>query len=194
MVDAVLNGSPVRTERLLLRCWQPSDASLLKTALDSSLDHLRPWMSWAIHEPSDLAAIAARLADFRSKFIAGTNWGYGIFDPAETEVLGSAGLHPRIQPGALEIGYWLRADMTGKGLATEAVWALTGVGFNTFHANQIEIHCDPNNIRSLRVPQRLHYLHIETRIQDSVTPTGAPRDTMIWSLKAAEYAAIESAP
>ena len=34
-----------------MRCWEPRDAPLLKEAVDSSLDHLRPWMPWAHDEP-----------------------------------------------------------------------------------------------------------------------------------------------
>jgi hypothetical protein len=30
------------------------DAPLLKTAIDASLEHLRPWMLWAQHESEDL--------------------------------------------------------------------------------------------------------------------------------------------
>ena len=51
------NGVPpyrIETERLVLRCWDPRDAPLLKDAIDSSLDHLRPWMPWAREEPKPL--------------------------------------------------------------------------------------------------------------------------------------------
>jgi RimJ/RimL family protein N-acetyltransferase len=34
----------IETERMVLRCWDPADAGLLKEAIDASLDHLRPWM------------------------------------------------------------------------------------------------------------------------------------------------------
>jgi hypothetical protein len=34
----------IETERLVVRCWEPRDAPLLKEAVDASLDHLRPWM------------------------------------------------------------------------------------------------------------------------------------------------------
>ncbi len=50
---------------------------------------------------------------------------YGIFDSNETVVLGGSGLHTRIGPGALEIGYWVQADHIGKGYATEVCAALT---------------------------------------------------------------------
>jgi hypothetical protein len=34
----------IHTHRLVLRCWQPTDAPLLKAAIDVNLEHLRPWM------------------------------------------------------------------------------------------------------------------------------------------------------
>jgi RimJ/RimL family protein N-acetyltransferase len=49
----------IHTRRLVLRCWQPEDAPLLKAAADSSLDHLRPWMPWAHQEPTNIEAKVA---------------------------------------------------------------------------------------------------------------------------------------
>jgi hypothetical protein len=34
----------IHTKRLIIRCWRPKDAPLLKLAIDESLDHLRQWM------------------------------------------------------------------------------------------------------------------------------------------------------
>ena len=52
-----MNDPPYRivTERLVVRCWEPRDAPLLKEAVDSSLDDLRPWMPWAYDEPQTVA-------------------------------------------------------------------------------------------------------------------------------------------
>jgi len=50
----------VRTERLVLRCWEAADAPLLKDAIDTSLEHLRVWMPWAWQEPSELAVVVDR--------------------------------------------------------------------------------------------------------------------------------------
>jgi len=41
----------IETERLVIRCYEPRDAPLLKEAIDSSLEHLQPWMPWALDEP-----------------------------------------------------------------------------------------------------------------------------------------------
>ena len=36
----------IETERLVIRCYEPGDASKLHEAIIRSLDHLRPWLPW----------------------------------------------------------------------------------------------------------------------------------------------------
>jgi RimJ/RimL family protein N-acetyltransferase len=147
----------IATDRLVLRCWDPADAALLKEAIDSSLDHLRPWMPWAEAEPTTLAQKADLLRTFAGQFALGEDAVYGIFDAAGERVLGGTGLHPRIGDAAREIGYWIRADAIGRGLASESTAALTRVGFEVDGLERIEIHCDPANVRSAAVPRKLGY-------------------------------------
>jgi RimJ/RimL family protein N-acetyltransferase len=135
-----------------MRCWEPADALLLKAAIDASLDHLRPWMPWAQHEPEELEAKIERLRRYRGNFDLGQDFVYGVFDRDETQVLGSSGLHTRVGKGAREIGYWIHADHVNQGLATETSAALTRVAFEVDVVGRVEIHCDPANERSAAVP------------------------------------------
>jgi RimJ/RimL family protein N-acetyltransferase len=170
------------TERLVIRCWNPADAGLLKKAIDASLDHLRPWMPWAIHEPEPVADKVARLRHFRSLFDADEDYVYGIFDADEREVVGGTGLHLRHGPAAREIGYWLRADLEGRGLMTETVAALTRVAFEVDRIRWVEIRCDPANVRSAAVPRRLGFAHEATLALRTETGEGAPRDVMVFTM------------
>ena len=179
----------IRTARLLIRCKRAADAPLLKRAVDSSLDHLRAWMPWAMYEPSELWVIEERIARFQREFVSGVDRSYGIFNAEETEILGGIGLHPGEFPGTLELGYWLRADQTGQGLATEAAAALTRAAFAELGAKRIEIRCDPKNLRSARIPERLGFRLEKVLIADTLTPSGEPRDTMVWALERETYAA-----
>jgi RimJ/RimL family protein N-acetyltransferase len=147
----------IRTERLVLRCWDPHDAPRLKEAVDSSLDHLRPWMPWAVHEPQPLEQKVRLLRQFRSDFDRGEDFVYGIFDAREAEVVGGSGLHTRVGPEAFEIGYWIRADRIGEGLATETAAALTRVALDVCGAERIEIRVDPSNTRSAAIPRKLGF-------------------------------------
>ena len=177
----------LETERLLIRCWQPDDAVALRAALDPSLDHLRPWLPWAWVEPHTVVQTARRLADFKNGFDEGEEFVYGLFEPDESSVIGGIGLHRRVGLGALEIGYWIRVDRTRRGFATEAVIAVTTAGLALPGVDRIEIHCDPRNAPSRRIPERLGYRLVETRIADKTTHEGEPRDTVVYEVTGAEW-------
>src|SRR5574337_2024039 len=88
------------TPRLVIRCWQPEDAGKLKEAIDSSIEHLRPWLPWAQNEPEPLERKYERIRRWRGNFDLGTEFVYGVFDRAESRVLGGTGLHNRVGPDA----------------------------------------------------------------------------------------------
>jgi RimJ/RimL family protein N-acetyltransferase len=186
LLTAVAHPPPpylVRTERLTLRCWEPRDAALLKDALDTSLDHLRPWMPWAADEPQPLEQKADLLRAFRGRFDLGEDFVYGIFTPDEQEVVGGSGLHTRVGPGALEIGYWLRASREGSGLGREAAAALALVAFRVCRVDRVEIHVDPENARSLGIPRALGFAEEATLRRRLPAGEGqAPRDAVVFAL------------
>jgi RimJ/RimL family protein N-acetyltransferase len=177
----------VETDRLVMRCYQPGDAGMVSKAINQSLDHLRAWMPWAKEFPEDLADTRGRLKSFRDQFYAGEDYTFGIFNKKETELIGSAGLHTRIGPGAREIGYWIHAKHVRKGYAKEAVSALIKTGFDIEKINHIEIHCDLKNRISQKIPQALGFKIKATLKNDRVDASGGPRDTVIWLLQRAEY-------
>jgi RimJ/RimL family protein N-acetyltransferase len=174
------------TARLVIRCYHPADAPLLKEAIDDSLDHLAPWMPWA-QESSSLQTTVSLLRTFRGKFDLGQDFVYGIFSADETRCLGGTGLHTRLGPGVREIGYWIRKDSINQGLATETSAALTRVAFEIDEVARVEIHCDPANVRSAAVPRKLGYTHDAILRQRMLRDDGSARDTMIWSLLKSEY-------
>ena len=73
----------VITDRLVIRCYQPEDAFLLKKSIDSSLDHLRPWMRWTEEEPESIESKIDRLRKCRGQFDLGIDYTFGIFNKDE---------------------------------------------------------------------------------------------------------------
>ena len=177
----------VRTRRLIVRCWDPADAPLLKAAIDVSLDHLRPWMAWATDEPEDLQTKIDRLRQWRGAFDLGKDFVYGVFSPDQSQVLGSSGLHARAGARVREIGYWIHVDHINQGLATEVAAALTRVAFEVDGVIRVEVHCDPMNVRSAAVPRKLGFVHEATLRQRTINADGERRDSMVWTLLAGEY-------
>src|SRR6185437_14870829 len=90
----------IETTRLVIRCWDPSDAGLANEAIDASLDHLRPWMPWAEAEPTTLEQKRQLLTRFAEDFARGDDAVFGIFEPDERRVVGGTGLHPRLDGNA----------------------------------------------------------------------------------------------
>lgn len=179
------------TQRLVLRCWEPRDAALLKDAVDTSIDHLLPWMPWAAHEPQSLEEKVDLLRLFRGNFDLGTDFVYGIFDLDESQAVGGTGLHTRIAPEAYEIGYWIRASRAGEGLGTEATAALTRAAFELTDVERIEIRCDPANDRSRAIPRKLGYT--EEAILRRRLHYPEPRDVVVYSLFREDFAASQAA-
>ena len=187
MSDAAPRAYRIETERLVVRCWDPRDAALVKEAVDSSLDHLRPWLPWAHREPQSIEAKVALLRSFRGRFDLDEDFVYGIFDAEERRVLGGTGLHVRVGAYAREIGYWIRADAERRGYVTEAVAALTRVGFEIDRLEWIEIHCEPANVRSAAVPRRLGYVHEATLRGRARDADDRPRDVDVFTMFADAY-------
>jgi RimJ/RimL family protein N-acetyltransferase len=175
------------TKRLVIRCYNPEDASLLEISIRESLDHLKPWMPWAHNESQEtLQTKIERLRLFRARFDQSQDYIYGIFNPDQSRLLGGTGLHTRIGFGALEIGYWIHKDFVNQGLATETASALTKVGFEINEVSRMEIHCDPGNLRSSAVARKLGYTH-EATLKNHVRFLDGWRDTAIWTLMHDDY-------
>ena len=177
----------IETERLLLRCFEPTDAAAMNAAVEASLEHLRPWMPWAMADVPTFDERVAWLRSQRGAFDLDHDHAYGVFDPGGREVLGASGLHTRAGEGAREIGYWVHVDHIGQGYASELAAALTKVAFEIVGVDRVEIRCDPDNVRSAAVPRKLGYALEATLRRRSTDSLGAPRDTQVFSLFADTY-------
>jgi RimJ/RimL family protein N-acetyltransferase len=130
------------------------------------------------------------LRGFRGRFDLGEDFVYGIFTADEAEVVGGSGLHARVGPEALEIGYWVRASRAGRGFATEAAAALTRVAFAVCRVERVEIRVDPANAASLAVPRKLGFVKEGTLRRRLHGPDGTPvqRDAVVFALLRHELA------
>ena len=180
----------IETERLVIRCYDPArDAPLLKDAVDSSLEHLRPWMPWAVHEPQALEQKVELLRSFRSGFDADENYTFGVFDRDERRLLGGSGLHPRGGPASLEIGYFIRADSLRRGLATEVTAVLARVAIEVSGVARVDVQVDPANEASVGVPRKLGFTLEGTLRRRLPNDGGARRDAMLFTLLTEELPA-----
>jgi len=178
----------IETRRLLLRSWRAADASLLQPVLVANQAHIVNWIPRRVSDPAPVPELATRLDDFRANFFAAREWRYGIFSPDESEVLGEVDLLPRnadvrvpyASADRAEIGYWLRADRTRQGLATEAARAMLDIAADLPALAHVEIRCDARNAASAAVPRRLGFALSSTASDESLVPGESPVTMQIW--------------
>ncbi len=182
----------IETRRLLVRCYNPADASLLAESVAENVEHLRPWMPWVYDEPEPIEAKVQRLKQFRGMFDLGQNFTYGIFNPEDTRLLGGTGLHARIGERQLEIGYWIHKAYVNQGFVTECTAALVKVAFELIHVHRLEIHCDPANLASAAIPRKLGFTH-EGTLRAKTPFLDHWSDSMVWGLLEKEYPGSPSA-
>lgn len=136
---------------VVIRRYAERDAESLDVAIGTSIDHLRPWMDWISHEPVPVEDRRVLIRDWIDAWTDRRNFVMGVF--RGDDVVGSTGLHLRGGPGVIEIGYWVRADETGKGLATRVARALVTAAFDLTDVESVEIHHDAANVASGRVAE-----------------------------------------
>jgi ribosomal-protein-serine acetyltransferase len=177
--------------RLALRRWIAADAQVLSAAVEENLDHLRPWMPWILSEPLSPSDRLALINQWEEEWERGGDVVIGAF--LDGVVVGSSGLHRRRGPGVLEIGYWVHADYTRKGIATEIALSLTTAAFTVPHIDRVEIHHDKANVASAGVPRGLGFTFID-ETQDSVTSPGEVGVDCRWMITKEEWIASAASP
>ncbi len=154
---AELRVRPIETARLVLSPVDTSDAHELWLAVDASRAHLEKWLPWV---PFTTDADAAwRYADASAH-----DWDHAracrftIRDKASRRFLGVVGLESLAHlHQSCEIGYWLRADGTGRGYMTEAARGVMSWSFGRVNAHRSRVAAATDNHASLAVIRRLGF-------------------------------------
>jgi ribosomal-protein-serine acetyltransferase len=140
---------------LVLRRWVHDDIEIISEAVSESVEHLRPWMLWIKQEPLSVADCRARIDEWERDWLAGGDVVMGVF--VDGLVAGGCGLHHRIGPGGLEIGYWTHPSFLRKGVASSAARLLTRAAFARADITHVEIHHDKANEASAGIPRGLGF-------------------------------------
>lgn len=139
-----MRREPLGDGVLTLRPWRKEDAAVLVDCIDGD-EAIARWLD-QIPQPYTLAEAHAYLDGLGAD-------AYAIADAATGRVLGSVGLSP-IQDGVGEVGYWLRADARGRGLATRAVLLLVRWALAQPQVERVQLRAAVDNLASRRVAER----------------------------------------
>ena len=156
---------PIETERLVLRLATHDDVPAIFEAIDSNRQGLLPWMEWAERENLTIGQTHYTI----ERFIRDVEKDLPddlpilICDRESGEPIGGTGMHSfRTDTHQAEIGYWVLPGRRKAGVCTEAVVALTQVGFRPqdvggMGLRRLEIVCSADNPGSARVAEKAGY-------------------------------------
>jgi RimJ/RimL family protein N-acetyltransferase len=153
---------------LVLRPWRPEDAQALSDAIAENIEHLRPFMAWIAEEPISPTRRRQRILEWERDFDHGGDAVLAVF--LDGRLAGSSGLHRRLGPDGLEIGYWIHRSYTRRGLATRVARLLTDAALALPGITRVEIHHDEANQASAGVPRKLGFELVETVERQPVAP------------------------
>jgi ribosomal-protein-serine acetyltransferase len=149
-----MSSAVIMTERLTLEPLGPPHLEGLWAAIESSVEELSRWMAWCV-EPKK-SETQAFLDGSQRSWEAGTGWNFClVLDGRAVGTVGIAGHVPLVK--SAEIGYWLRSDLAGRGLMTEAASAATRFAFDDLGLHRLELHAGPGNVASIRVAEKLGF-------------------------------------
>ncbi|HUI01920.1 MAG TPA: GNAT family protein [Acidimicrobiales bacterium] len=168
-----------------MRRLTAADAPALAAAAAESLEHLGPWMPWATPQGVSVRAQRDRLLGPAGAWAPTGDYEYGIF-LADGTLVGGCGLHRRIGPSALMIGYWVHVDHVKRGIATASAEALTTAAFGLRRVERVEIHCDDANAASAAVPAKLGY-HLTGHVDHPKEAPGETGSRMVWVVHRREW-------
>jgi [ribosomal protein S5]-alanine N-acetyltransferase len=156
---------------LVLRPWRADDLDALVVAIDDP--EIGRWMPKIPH-PYSPEAGAAYLA--RS---AGREGRFAIVAAGDRTLLGGISLVPK-RWGRAEIGYWIRADARGRGLATRALVLVSRWGLERGF-RRLQLHADVENPASHRVAEKAGFSR-EGVLRGWIEHDGRERDHVLFAL------------
>jgi RimJ/RimL family protein N-acetyltransferase len=117
---------------------------------------------------------------------------WAVDDAGTGEFLGWFHLRPRRPDGAIDLGYRLRRDTWGKGLATEGSRALIGRGFAEHDIDRIVAEAMTVNLASRRVMEKCGMTYVRTGFDLELAPIdGADQGYVEYELTRAVWKASE---
>jgi RimJ/RimL family protein N-acetyltransferase len=139
---------PLRTERLLLRPYEPRDAEAFVDAWTSE-----EWTSLLLSRPMNRAEVVETV---RRRTAAPTPGFVSLVVEHDGAIVGDSLLH--LQGTGLsegEIGWTILPEHAGRGYATEAASAVLELGFEHYGLRRIVANLDARNDRSAALCERL---------------------------------------
>ena len=166
---------PLFDGSLCLRPCVDADAAALATAASQSAESVGRWLSWC-HASFDLDEATHFVTRAQEDWHAGTG-PYDLVVDVSGDFAGCVRLRYVSREDAVgNLGYWIRTDLQGRGLALRAARLAARFAFDTLAMHRLEIVTAEHNPASRRVAEKLGARFeclARNRIMDQEEPTTA---------------------
>lgn len=171
----------IETARLLILAVQVNEAAEVFEAVVESVNELKPWMPW-VHPKPTLEGSVQFHRDAAAKWETRDLLDFQWREKSTGRLVGKGGFHTiNWDVPKLEIGYWVRTSMAGKGYCQEAVNALVEFARTRLGAARLEICSDPRNKPSRRVAEGCGFTLEGILRKNMRDPTGGLRDSCMYA-------------
>ena len=141
------------TNHLLIRRLTLADAEDMYAY--ASRQEVTQYLLWSPHPDREFTH--QYLKYILSEYKKGNFYDYAIEYRGENRMIGTVGFTEIDRANhKCEIGYVINPDYRGKGIATEALWALIEYAFEKMDMERVEAHYMVGNDASLRVMEKCH--------------------------------------
>lgn len=150
------------TKHLLLRPPRTGDVTEIRRLLRANHEHLKPWNPAPPpgEDPASITEVSNSVLRQRRDWKRGRGY---VFMLAEREQPGTfigkialSGVMRGAMYGAY-LGYWMAADVQGRGLVTEGLRAVLDFAFGAAGLHRVQAAIMPRNPQSLRVIEKLGF-------------------------------------
>jgi len=166
--------------QVTIRPYQAGDVDQHHAAARASKDVAR-WLDWC-HADYTWVESYAWIASRPDAWADQEAYSFAVAEIPGGAFLGGCGLNQiNAAHGVASMGYWVRSDRAGEGIATRAARLVACFGFETLGLHRIEIMMQPGNRGSQRVAQKVGAVY-EGLCRHRIAVHGSPQDVLLYSL------------
>ncbi|MBP1996206.1 GNAT family N-acetyltransferase [Paenibacillus eucommiae] len=181
---SILIGNRVYLREFIFTDWK----DVQKYASQAIVCRFQPW--GPNNEEQTQAYVNQILED--SKKAPRTRFVFAIIEQSTGNMIGAGEFNIKSTTNKSgEIAYIVHPDYWGKGIATEVAKLLVNFGFKEFHLHRIYATCDPRNIGSAKVLQKVGMTQ-EGKLRGALLIKDGWRDSLIFGILEYEWETMSS--
>lgn len=171
----------------MIRPFRRRDIDSLYVAVRDSQPELAEFLPWAT-KTYTRAGAAGFIRESMRSWREGKAYDFAIrmLDRPERHVGNISIWHVSRSSRSGEIGYWIRTEDTGQGIATEATRAALRIGFEELYMHRMILRVAVGNRASERVAAKLGFLR-EGVLREEIRVGNRWMDHSVWGLLEHEY-------